>query len=69
MKLETKINNETCILKIKAMNNIVYNEKDYRCLNCSGYDEFCEDYKKVKNSGMRYAYLNLYGDNNGNKRY
>ena len=62
-ELTSKITDETCLKKVKVMKNIIYDENNIKCYNCSGLDEFCDDYKQV-GFAMRYAYLNLY---NGKK--
>lgn len=59
--IENKVTNETCIKKIRVMTNLVYSENDYHCLNCSGINEYCDDYKKVGYT-ERIKHLNLYNE-------
>jgi hypothetical protein len=62
MILEQRINQETCLKKIKAMTNIVISDFDIKCYNCMGNYSDCENYTPVRNHQERYRHLNLYLD-------
>ena len=56
-----QLTGETCVHKVYALRAINFYGKLEKCRNCSGeYYELCEQYKPLKNTQLRYAYLNLY---------
>lgn len=64
MMLEKKVNEKTCVRKIQVMTNQYIDlETMENCINCSGDGKYCELYKPIGRTQIRYAYLNLYVQN------
>ena len=55
-----QITDETCVNKVRVMRQPFVLDCDLIHRNCLGLNKQCENYKPVRNSGLRYAYLNLY---------
>jgi hypothetical protein len=56
-----QITERTCVTKIKIMRNVIFDENQDRCYNCTGLNTSCDNYKPAKNCNeLRYAHLRLF---------
>jgi hypothetical protein len=60
--LEQKFNGKTCLHKVRAKKQ-EYVESEERCRNNCPNDERCSNYIPLERTQERYAYLNLYKEN------
>lgn len=58
----TQITQDTCVNEITALRNRYLTRfQEQHCRECKGDYDNCSRYRAIRNTGMRFAHLRLYG--------